>query len=489
MENLESHSSSSSDREGIIIDDEGNLHVDWRGPNDPEKPTNWSFSRKWSIVLTNSLITFMVSFCSSVYSAATLDIQKEFGASVTVSRLGISLYVFGFAFGPMLWGPASELYGKTRPLWLGYVLFCIFQIPTALAKDIYTLLIFRFLAALAGSSALAILGGMFVDFLVTPKERGIATALFSMATFCGPASGPIIGSIVEERAGRAWISWVTLIAGVVFGVPAFLVTPETQESVILKRKSRKLSKEREKGGALTPSADKGGSLQLSIFVRKYLTKPIVMFVQEPILIFLTLYMSLVYGIIYLTFTLYPLAFRKYRKWGAVKSSLPFLSILLGVAVACFLLAIHSIYHVTAQFQKLKRHVPETRLPPMIFGSLLLPAGMFWFTWTSNPEMSWVPQAISGIFIGCGAVMVFMSGVVYIIEVYLADANSALAINNVVRSAFAAGFPLYATSLFSDAGMHLGGSVVGGLCLFLLPFPILFWRYGQKIRSWSKFANS
>lgn len=86
-------------------------------------------------------------------------------------------------------------------------------------------------------------------------------------------------------------------------------------------------------------------------------------------------MSLVYGIIYLTFTLYPLAFRKYRKWGAVKASLPFLSILLGVIIACFLLAIHSIYHVTALYQKKKHHVPETRLPPMILGSLLLPAGM------------------------------------------------------------------------------------------------------------------
>lgn len=103
-------------------------------------------------------------------------------------------------------------------------------------------------------------------------------------------------------------------------------------------------------------------------------------------------------------------------------------------------------------------------------------------------MTWVPQVASGIFIGCGAVMVFMSGVVYLIEVYLADANSALAINNFVRSAFAAGFPLYVTNFFSGAGMHMGGSVVGGLCLFLLPFPVLFWRYGQRIRSWSKFAH-
>lgn len=271
-----------SEAEGVSIDDECNVSVDWKGPDDPDKPTNWTTPKKWAMVSTGSLVTFVVSFCSSVYSSAITDIQHEFQVSVTVSRLVISLYVFGFAFGPMVWGPASELYGKTRPLWIGYALFCIFQIPTALAKDIYTLLIFRFLAGLAGSSVLAILGGMFVDFLVTPKDRGIATAVFSMATFCGPAMGPIIGSICEVRLGRAWISWVTLIAGVCFGVPAIMVSSETQESVILRRKTRKLRKARGKDGVQTSRTNGDGSLQISVFVGKYLTKPIRMFVQEPI---------------------------------------------------------------------------------------------------------------------------------------------------------------------------------------------------------------
>lgn len=282
MVKLDARSPESSEAEGVTIDDESNLLVDWKGPNDPDKPTNWTFARKWTIVVTNSLVTFMVSFCSSVYSPAIPDIQHEFQVSATVSRLVISLYVFGFAFGPMLWGPASELYGKTRPLWMGYAFFCLFQVPTALAKDIYTFLIFRFLAGLAGSSVLAILGGMFVDFLVHPSERGIATAIFSMATFSGPAMGPIVGSICEARLGRAWVSWVTLIAGVVFGVPAMVVTPETQESVILRRRTRQLCKAKGRAGVQAPSANRNGSFQISIFVRKYLTKPVRMFVREPI---------------------------------------------------------------------------------------------------------------------------------------------------------------------------------------------------------------
>jgi ammonia channel protein AmtB len=78
--------------------------------NEIEKPANWSSLRKWSIIVTATLITFMVSFASSVYSAVTSSIASEFNVSPQVSILGIVLYVAAFALGPMIWGPASELY-------------------------------------------------------------------------------------------------------------------------------------------------------------------------------------------------------------------------------------------------------------------------------------------------------------------------------------------------------------------------------------------
>ena len=92
------------------------------------------------------------------------------------------------------------------------------------------------------------------------------------------------------------------------------------------------------------------------------------------LIFFTIYMSLAYGIIYLTFTMYPLAFVKDRGWSPIKGSLPFLGILLGVTFACVLLAVHNICYVSPRFSKTQVHIPERRLPPMILGSVILPAG-------------------------------------------------------------------------------------------------------------------
>ncbi|KAF6802714.1 MFS multidrug transporter [Colletotrichum sojae] len=423
----------------------GAVTVYWQGQDDPSRPRNWSPARKWTIVATNSLATFMVSFSSSVFSGYIVQVGREFRMSPDVSLLGVSLYVLGFAFGPMVWGPASELYGKSRPLWAGYVVFCLLQILSTASWSPASLLVSRFLQAVAGSSTLAIMSGMFVDFLTEPTFRGIATAVFSISVFCGPAAGPIVGSAVAARMGWRWAGWITLIASAVFGVVAYVVTPETSEAVILRRRARR---------------------KLAI---------------------MTVYMSFVYGIIYLTLTLYPQAFVIVRGWSFVDSSMSFFGILAGVLIACVVLGLHSVYHVGPVFARTKKHVPERRLPPMMLGSLLLPSGIFWFSWTSSPEIPALAQVFSGVFIGSGSILTFMTGVLYLTEVYLAHANSALAINNLIRSAFAAGFPYAGKTLIIRLGISVGGSILGAVCVALVPFPILLWRYGHVVRGWSKFA--
>ncbi|KAF6819840.1 MFS multidrug transporter, partial [Colletotrichum plurivorum] len=466
---------------------EGNasaVTVDWDGPDDPSRPRNWSPARKWTIVATNSLATFMVSFSSSVFSGYIVQVGREFHMSPDVALLGVSLYVLGFAFGPMVWGPGSELYGKGRPLWAGYVVFCVLQILSTASWSPASLLVSRFLQAVAGSSTLAIMSGMFVDFLTDPTSRGIATAVFSISVFCGPAAGPIVGSAVAARMGWRWAGWITLIASAAFGFVAYAVTPETSEAVILQRRARRL---RKTAGSEVLAAGQGDRPSVSTFVEKYLTKPVRMLILEPILAIMTVYMSFVYGIIYLTLLLYPQAFVIVRGWSFVDSSMSFFGILASVLIACVVLGLHSVYHVGPVFARTKKHVPERRLPPMMLGSLLLPSGIFWLSRTLSPEIPALAQVFSGVFIGSGSILTFMSGVLYLTEVYLAHANSALAINDLVRSAFAAGFPYAGKTLIVRLGINTGGSILGAVRVALVPFPILLWRYGQVVRGWSKFA--
>lgn len=115
--------------------------VTWDGNDDPQRPMNMPRWRKWAIATTTGLMTFCVTFGSSVFSTTIFVTAAEFHVSSEVMILGVSLFVLGFAMGPLLWGPLSEVYGRTRPMFFGMALFLIFQIPVSMEIASKTLLL------------------------------------------------------------------------------------------------------------------------------------------------------------------------------------------------------------------------------------------------------------------------------------------------------------------------------------------------------------
>ena len=84
-------------------------------------------------------------------------------------------------------------------------------------------------------------------------------------------------------------------------------------------------------------------------------------------------------------------------------------------------------------------------------------------------------------------MIFMQGLNYIIDVYLMYANSALAANTLIRSFAGAGFPMFATAMYTNLGVAWASSLLGFLTAAMFPVPVLFYIYGKKIRGMSKFS--
>jgi len=124
---------------------------------------------------------------------------------------------------------------------------------------------------------------------------------------------------------------------------------------------------------------------------------------------------------------------------------------------------------------------------MIAGSILLPAGLFWFSWTSSPHITWVPQVIASIPIGWGMIMIFLQSFNYIIDVYMWHANSAIAGNTLIRSLAGAAFPLFAEQMYRKLGVAWAGSLLAFLCVAMIPAPVAFYVYGNKIRKMSRFS--
>ena len=418
--------------------------IDWDGPDDPEHPMNFSRARKWFITMLLGLVTLSVTFASSVFSTATQATSQAFNVSNEVMVLGTSLFVLGFAVGPPIWGPLSELYGRKYPLFIGFFIFAIFQIPVAVAQNLQTIMVCRFFGGVFGSAPLGIVGGQLTDFWDS-LDRSVALTVFAGATFVGPAAGPIVGGfIVQSHLGWRWTGYITAIMAFFFSTLGVIFVPETFGPVLLKRRAARIRFET-RNWAIHSRLDEQ-QVDLRNIATKYLIRPFAMLSKEPILILVTVYMSLIYGILYIFFEAYPIAFQEQRGWNSGVGALPFLSLTMGVLIGVLII----VYMTKTRFARIlerEGHVaPEERLIPMIMGGALFPAGMFWFAWTSSPNITWVPQVLSGIFIGAGVLMIFLQGLNYIIDVYTMYANSAIAGNTMVRSGFGAGFPLFATAM-------------------------------------------
>jgi|SRR5690242_3446483 len=78
--------------------------------NDPVNPMNYSVVLKWSITMLVAVATLAVTFVSSAYSGGIVQILQEFRVAQIIGTLGISLFVLGFAIGPLLWAPLSGEY-------------------------------------------------------------------------------------------------------------------------------------------------------------------------------------------------------------------------------------------------------------------------------------------------------------------------------------------------------------------------------------------
>ncbi|KAL1848556.1 hypothetical protein Daus18300_013566 [Diaporthe australafricana] len=473
--------------EKAVHDDDGgggntNNIVDWDGPDDPERPRNWPARRKVPFVVVTCGMITCVSFGSSVFAPAEHVFAAAFGVPLVVGQLGVSLWILGFFAGPIFFGPTSEVFGHLLPLAVAMVGMAVFQVPVALGGSVATVLVCRFFAGAFGSGAFAVVSGTYFE-LYEPIPRGVALAASGMSINLGATVAPVAGAFLSYEANWRWTAWVTLIFAGVLCLAALFTVRETSSRKILQLKARRLRFET--GNWALHAKSEETPIRLHDIVQRYLTKPVRIIVQEPILVILTAYLTLVYGILYLSFQAFPAAYQQ-RGWSVPVSDLPFLAVLLGV-VSAFLTC--SLYTLTYYKRRVVANhgmtEPEWRLPPMILGAGILPPSLFWFGWSGN--VHWICQVIASYMIGYGLLLIFITGIVYLVDVYQHHANSAMSIHVIVRSLIACSFPLWANIMYDHLGIPWGTSLLAFLCILMLCAPVTFYFYGARIRSWSRFS--
>ena len=362
--------------------------------------------------------TLTAAFASSIFSAATAAVAAQFGVSTEVGILGLSLYVLGFATGPLLWAPLSELRGRKLPLILAMFGFSVFSIATAVGKDLQTVLICRFFGGAFASCPLAVVAAVFSD-MFDARTRGLAITVFSMTVFTGPLLAPFIGgfTVMNASLGWRWTEYFVAIMGFLALGLNVLFLEETYPPIVLVQKASELRRRTLNWGIHAKQEEI--EVDFRELVTKNFSRPLRLLVTEPIVLLLSIYMAFIYGLLYLFLTAYPIVFQRIHHFNPGVGGLPYFGMVFGMVLA----GAYIVYTQGDYNKKLAANngvtVPEWRLPPAIIGGVSFTCGLFWFGWSGyRADIHWIVPTLSGLLTGFGLLSIFLQALNYIVDAYL-----------------------------------------------------------------------
>jgi DHA1 family multidrug resistance protein-like MFS transporter len=471
-----------------MLPDPSDYTVAFDGTDDPLHPHNWSLKKKITQCSIIGFNTFCIAFGSAIFAQAVLPLAAIYHVHYVVTTLSITLYVLGFATGPIVWAPLSELFGRRPVLVISSLAFCCFNFAVAVSDRLESIMICRFFAGCLGAAPLVVVPASFADMFGN-ESRGTAIVVFSMCVFVGPLVAPFIGGFIvaNHSLGWRWTEFITGILAAASFVTIILFEVETHHPIILVEKAREIRRRTGIWGIHAPHDE--FTLSIKEIVENNLTRPIKMLFQEPILFFITLYNAFIYGMIYLFLEAYPIVFAEGYGMKPGVAELPYFGLVIGQFFGGFF----CIWSEKAYNRKMKESggkiIPENRLPPMIVGSFAFPIGLLWFCWSGNypDKVHWMVPTVSGLFTGFGLITIFNPSMNYIIDAYLVFAASAMAANSVLRSTFGAVFPLFATFMFKNMGTNWAGLLLGLFAVVLIACPLAFAKWGKQLRQKSKYA--
>ncbi|KAH0489505.1 hypothetical protein TgHK011_009932 [Trichoderma gracile] len=477
---LVQNASDSSDDENLVW---------WDGDDDPENPYNWP---SWKKILNSALISalsFITPLASSMFAPGVPDLMQEFhSTSEELAAFCVSVYVLGFAAGPMLFAPLSELYGRSIIYNITNVGFIVFVIACAQAPSMTTLIIFRFLSGIFGSCPITNGGGSITD-MIRQDRRGAAMACFAIGPLLGPVVGPVVGGFITTALGWRWVFYIMAILSGTLALLYALCARETYASVLLRRKADRLR--RRTGNPLLRSKLDPG-LSHAAYLKRGILRPFKMLVLSPISIVCGVYVGVVYAYLYLLFTSLTPLFMEIYHFKTSYAGLTFLGIGFGsmIGVAFFSLtsdrnikkkAAEEALAAEAEGRAPEGMKPEYRLSPLMVGAVVLPMGFFIYGWTAEYKVHWIAPIIGTVVIGVGDLIVYMSLQMYLVDTFTVYAASALAANAVIRSVAGAVLPLAGLPMYNRLGMGWGNSILGFIGVALSPVAWLFLRHGERLR--------
>lgn len=275
-------------------------------------------------------------------------------------------------------------------------MFMIFVMASGLAPNIGAQLAFRFLAGVFGSTPLTCAGGTISD-LWGPLEKTYSFPIFAIGGFAGPPMGPVIASYigVGSIGTWRWTEWVTLIMAGLVAVIIILFQMETYPPLLLKWKAQHLRR-------LTGDNRFRAELEVTdktlwTRLKTSMARPF-LFMTEPIVILMTLYLTILYIVLFTFLDGYTYIFNETYGIGQGLTNVIFIAMFVGMLFIAPVVPF--VYKKTQQELEKNRtengtHLnPELRLWYAMLAAPAIPISLFWMGWTAYVSKSLLSSTLS-----------------------------------------------------------------------------------------------
>ena len=239
--------------------------------------------RKWSILCVIFAVQVSMNFNASVYASGIDQFAEEFEITKQMARVGQMIFLIAYAFGSEFWAPWSEELGRWPVMQLSLLFVNLWQIPCALAPNFATVVVGRFLGGLSSAGGSVTLG-MVAD-MWEPEEQGYAVNFIVFSSVGGSVVGPIVGGYLATYLTWQWNFWVQLLLGAAVQAVHFFAVPETRATLLVGREAKR---RRKNGSPNVYGPDELKPRMTMKEITEIWARPFVMFVREPIVLWLSL---------------------------------------------------------------------------------------------------------------------------------------------------------------------------------------------------------
>lgn len=410
-------------------------------------------------------------------------IAEELDMSTTESTMALSVYLLATAFGPMVIGPLSEVYGRSSIFHFTNIWFLIWNLICGFANSKGLLIAARLLAGFGASAVYSMAFGVLGD-VWSAKQRGRSLSMYLLVPLTGAAIGPIAGGFIVQYSTWRWMFWATTILQCILELTSFLIFRESYAPVLLRRRAKTLRTETgdSRFHAEIEMRESGRSAAWKI--SRSLSRPVRLLAFHPTIQIQAILSGVNYGLLY--FALASFSSLYVSAYGDVVaiSGLHYIAICAGEVAGsqlCGPLIDYAYGRLTSRTGE--AHVPELRVPLLLPGALFTPAGFLIYGWAAQHRLHWLVVDAGAALLSLGMQVFGTTLYAYVMDAYPEYVSSASAATQLLRSLLAFAFPLFSDSMYETLGYGWGNSLLAFLSIGIaLPATGILWRFGAKLRA-------